>query len=771
MENKEEQKNQLIQIIDGNGDFTPLDQLAVLFNKWDLLKKAFDYHVVAILGAQSSGKSTLLNLLFGTTFPVMTSQEGRTQTTLGVWAGLGSSKSEKEEAILVMDVEGTDSRERGDDAASFERKTSLFSLALSEVLIVNIWHNDIGRYNAGNIALLKTVFELNLQLFQKTIGGPKTRLLFVIRDHIPKETPLAKLQIIIMTDMHQIWEGLIKPAQFAHSKAEDFFDFLFTALPHKVLVEEEFNKEVAVLRKRFIDPKEPGFLLRENFRTDIPADGFAPYAERIWATIKENKDLDLPSQKEMLAMYRCDEILNEAYKNFSTKLLPTKKSIEKGELVENFGKTVSVIFNEALAEYDEPSSRYHAEVAAKKRQMLSSNMSTELETLYTKILQKLIEKSFSKFQKSMTDGLPKDGTASTDFITLKNDAYSAAVDYFTKHAQSSLLENSGWTYELELNDLKALMDKEVKVLTESQLSKLSNEMKVLFNTSTKSLDRILDDPNEEMWEKIRQLFSTTKQKMSEKFIERLKGFEISEDEATQKIEDLQKVAFEALRDKFKEKSKYLGYVMNKKFEEKFNLDENRLPRRWKPSDNVSDIFLEARKKAELYLEKFALLRMHPDQDKLVYLDGDADVEEGSIIISLDEAHHIKDKFYKDSDSSYKQAIRDQEQIVSTAHIPMYVIVLLLVLGFDEFIHVVSNPLLFVLVASLGVGIYVINLLNMGGPVKRMVEALLHTSLSSFQGYLSEQMHKHNINIPSASSTSASGVGSEPSSPVQDKKRD
>lgn len=38
---------------------------------------------------------------------------------------------------------------------------------MAEVLIVNMWINDIGRYNAANYALLKTVFELNLQLFQK----------------------------------------------------------------------------------------------------------------------------------------------------------------------------------------------------------------------------------------------------------------------------------------------------------------------------------------------------------------------------------------------------------------------------------------------------------------------------------------------------------------------------------------------------------------------------------------------------------------------------
>jgi hypothetical protein len=44
--------------------------------------------------------------------------------------------------ILVLDVEGTDGRERGEDQ-DFERKSALFSLASSEVLLVNIWEHQV----------------------------------------------------------------------------------------------------------------------------------------------------------------------------------------------------------------------------------------------------------------------------------------------------------------------------------------------------------------------------------------------------------------------------------------------------------------------------------------------------------------------------------------------------------------------------------------------------------------------------------------------------
>jgi hypothetical protein len=68
--------------------------------------------------------------------------------------------------ILVLDVEGTDGRERGEDQ-DFERKSALFSLAIAEVVIVNMWEHMVGLYNGANMGLLKTVLEVNLELFQK----------------------------------------------------------------------------------------------------------------------------------------------------------------------------------------------------------------------------------------------------------------------------------------------------------------------------------------------------------------------------------------------------------------------------------------------------------------------------------------------------------------------------------------------------------------------------------------------------------------------------
>lgn len=131
----------------------------------------FNYHLISVFGSQSTGKSTLLNNLFGTEFGVMSEQERR-QTTKGIWMSVNKRRNAvggadgMAENILIMDVEGTDGRERGEDQ-DFERKSALFALATSEVLIVNIWEHQVGLYQGANMGLLKTVFEVNLQLFLK----------------------------------------------------------------------------------------------------------------------------------------------------------------------------------------------------------------------------------------------------------------------------------------------------------------------------------------------------------------------------------------------------------------------------------------------------------------------------------------------------------------------------------------------------------------------------------------------------------------------------
>lgn len=87
----------------------------------------------------------------------MDAERGRQQTTKGVW--LSKSPKLPDPTTLVLDLEGSDGRERGEDDTNFERQSALFALAVADVLLVNVWCHDIGREQGSGKPLMKTIFQ------------------------------------------------------------------------------------------------------------------------------------------------------------------------------------------------------------------------------------------------------------------------------------------------------------------------------------------------------------------------------------------------------------------------------------------------------------------------------------------------------------------------------------------------------------------------------------------------------------------------------------
>ena len=135
----------------------------------------------------------------------------------------------------------------------------------------------------------------------------------------------------MVQDLSKLWSTISKPNGLENSRIEDYFDFAFVALPHKILQPEKFEEAVTQLSTRFKegynDPRKSGLIdestapiFLPQYHRRIPADGFSAYAEGVWDQIVNNKDLDLPTQQELLAQFRCDEISREVL------LLSTRRS-------------------------------------------------------------------------------------------------------------------------------------------------------------------------------------------------------------------------------------------------------------------------------------------------------------------------------------------------------------------------------------------------------------------------------------------------------------
>ncbi|KAF9264058.1 root hair defective 3 GTP-binding protein [Marasmius fiardii PR-910] len=735
-----------LQIVDEEKKFTP--ELATQIARWGLRDAGFSYDIVAVFGSQSTGKSTLLNRLFGTNFDVM-DETKRQQTTKGIWMCRGQGMN-----VMVMDVEGTDGRERGEDQ-DFERKSALFSLASSEVLIINLWEHQVGLYQGANMGLLKTVLEVNLGLFGKKAQdgtSGRTLLLFVIRDHIG-QTPLANLQTTLTVDIQRIWESLSKPKDLQDAQLSDYFDLAFTALPHKILSADAFESEVKRLRTRFVDKQNPDYVFKPAYHKRIPADGVAFYMENIWEQVQSNKDLDLPTQQELLAQFRCDEISAVALAEFNEQAKSQKRPLEAGRVVEGLGELMRGWRKVALERYDRDASRYHQGVYKRKRGDLMATIDATLSPLFLGQLKNLHKSCLGMFKKDILDGLKGEDY---DFAEVVRKARTECEKRFTEGAKEVVVdpESAQWSWEDELELLK----EEVKSVGD-QCRK--DETKKMINAIERNFKRQISEPVEialhkaapNMWDTVLTTFKGTLEKTESSYLSKARSFNSTEEENTLALATLRRRAWQALRAKIDEQTAeavILGKLRGH-FEERFRYDEHGVPRVWQPGDDIDGAFKKAKDDTLDLIPLYAKIK--PVNSSLEYtLPDDAiaasadsngtgtseeyDFTASLTILSETKTLDITNKFRKDADAYYVEAKRST--VSSIAHIPLWMYGVLVVLGWNEAMMLLFNPIYFVMLVGLAGAAYVVLQLGMAGPLIQVGR----TVVNEVQRQATERLREH-----------------------------
>ncbi|KAL6332885.1 hypothetical protein AAG906_019397 [Vitis piasezkii] len=147
----------------------------------------------------------------------------------------------------------------------------------------------------------------------------------------------------------QIWDTVSKPQALKDTPLSEFFYVEVIALSSYEEKEEQFKEQVAQLRKRFFHSIAPGGLAGDR-RGVVPGSGFCFSAQKIWEVIRENKDLDLPAQKVMVATVRCEEIANEKLSGLACDkdLMALENAVQAGP-VSGFGKQISSILETYLS--------------------------------------------------------------------------------------------------------------------------------------------------------------------------------------------------------------------------------------------------------------------------------------------------------------------------------------------------------------------------------------------------------------------------------------
>ena len=738
-----------LQLIDEDQHFS-----GALFHdhlsQWGMLEAGFGYDICAVLGSQSTGKSTLLNRLFGTNFDVM-DDRARQQTTKGIWLCRGMDRN-----VLVMDVEGTDGRERGEDQ-DFERKSALFSLATAECVIVNMWENQVGLFQGANMGLLKTVLDVNLTLFQvgrARAGAPKekTLLLFVIRDYIGT-TPLANLESTIRADLQRIWASLTKPEALAGAELGDFFDVSFSALPHKVLQAKEFDEGIAQLQRRFIDRSDPQYVFQSEYHKRIPSDGLPHSLESVWEQILQNKDLDLPTQQELLAQFRCDEIAAAAAAAFAAAMTALRSALDAGQVLATLGVDMASHRAEALAVFDKDASRYHRGVYARKRADLLLQLNAVLLPFFLAQLKNLHTKLASAFQQAMQEGTRG---ASYDFGRLVEEHVAHALAAFDAETQRLVLPDTDWSVSEERMHLEEDLRAVARTLRADETQKLAVRLeKDIRRHLAEPIEAALSEPDAGMWDRVLGVWRDACDRAAALYRERAAHLNTTPDEDAATVGRLHMVAWRALLDRVQESTSetVLASRLRAFFEDRFRYDASGVPRVWKPSDDMDDAFVQARDATLALIPLYAT--MQPETPPTVAGDEDTPSwDEARRVLSERRCAELGRRFRRDADAAYVEAKRGT--VSSMTQVPWWMYVVLIVLGWNEAMAVLHSPVYFTLLCMVLASAYVVWRMNLAGPMLTVT-----THMARELRALGEQQLRVYLDAPGAAHPAAPATEARP----------
>ncbi|ESU41115.1 Ankyrin repeat protein [Giardia duodenalis] len=377
-------------LVTGDGAYsTEYTALCIGYPAADSLRHA----CIAVFGPQSSGKSTLLNDLFGTGFKMLNEDDGQQQTTKGITAGVIPS-TEFSPPILLLDCEGSESGERAVVAdQNIERRIGAFASVTADILIVNILQTDVGRAEGSCSNLLQSIFRVYFQLRNSQDGSyHKLKLFIAVRRCNGKGE--GKMKASLLSKVRKIYEESVLLG--FRERFGNFIDLDFWFIRDKFYRDANGSQYESDLYKKQIEDIRTRLsrLAAEAVRQPassgrLPltlAESPDPY-RTIWGRICSNEDLDIPSMQEALSIKRCTEIAARCTEQFDTELTnldflvpasPQEILAAKLEPM-RFVQSCADVASDAALSFDKQTEGYLNGPRAQQREILHRHIKSHLE--------------------------------------------------------------------------------------------------------------------------------------------------------------------------------------------------------------------------------------------------------------------------------------------------------------------------------------------------------------------------------------------------------
>lgn len=276
-------------------------------------------------------------------------------------------------------------------------------------------------------------------------------------------------------------------------------------------------------RQLFTHESSPSYFFKDfPYDSNLPIDALPLYMEKVWGTIKTNKDLNLPSQKIMVANLRCSQIKLEALETVQEKLSSLKKKVNSG-IDHQFGASGAQILQIALSYFDENAKHYAKEVFEEKGKELEANILNEIFHSYEIQLRNVKKLVFSEYSQKLESLQLEKGKMNQVMQQLK-EVREQTLNLTHSLLFKSVVKEGAWGLEETINEINSTFENQERGYVEKLLTLF---IKFKENQLKRQLERAVnsyfDDLNDDFWKKVDECYFKVLNNCEEEVLNNLKS--------------------------------------------------------------------------------------------------------------------------------------------------------------------------------------------------------------------------------------------------------
>ncbi|KAI3849398.1 hypothetical protein MKW92_036994, partial [Papaver armeniacum] len=362
--------------------------------------------------------------------------------------------------------------------------------------------------------------------------------------------------------------------------------------------------------------------------------------------------------------------------------------------------------------YDMEAIYFEESVRNAKRQNLETRLLQLIQPAYHSVLGHLRSKTLDDFKDAFEKAL-KGGEA---FAVAAHDCTQSFIAEFGKGCADVAIKQANWDATKVRDKLHRDIEAHVDSVRAAKLSEITATYEGKLNKAlAEPVESLLDAASNETWPSIRNLLQRETKTAVSGFTGALSGFDINDSTLDEMVANLERYARSVVETKAREEAGRVLIRMKDRFATLFSRDSDSMPRVWTGKEDIRGITKAARTASLKLLSVMAVLRLEEDADsientlalalvdtnnkKVTSVDPLAsstweEVSAEKTLITPVQCKSLWRQFKTETEYSVSQAIAAQEANKRNNNWmpPPWAILALVVLGFNEFMTLLRNPL-------------------------------------------------------------------------------